>query len=199
VKIYKKILELRKRVEYIQKTEQGAQGVSSSNVLSKVRPVMDELGLLLMPSITKTNTFPKKDYGKPDSKELFTEVWMTFTWVNAIEPNESISYDWYSQGLDMGEKGIGKAVTYAEKYFLLKSLNIPTDKDDPDTFRNRDVDYMTKIQGQAIKKKCDDIGLGEDGMKNFLSKHGISGRTNKQDADTFLTVIDDKLKTFMEG
>lgn len=34
-------------------------------------------------------------------------------------------------------EGIGKALTYAEKYFLLKQFNIPTDNDDPDSFQQR--------------------------------------------------------------
>lgn len=44
----------------------------------------------------------------------------------------------YAQGIDTeGEKGVGKALTYAEKYFLLKQFNIATDTDDPDSFQNK--------------------------------------------------------------
>ena len=39
--------------------------------------------------------------------------------------------------MDDGEKGVGKALTYAEKYFMLKFFNIPTDKDDPDSFQKK--------------------------------------------------------------
>src|SRR5690606_10249645 len=45
---------------------------------------------------------------------------------------------WYGQGIDIaGEKGVGKALTYAEKYYLLKTFNIATDKDDPDSFQDK--------------------------------------------------------------
>jgi len=46
--------------------------------------------------------------------------------------------NWYAQGIDLaGEKGPGKALTYAEKYFLLKFFNIATSADDPDTFQKK--------------------------------------------------------------
>jgi hypothetical protein len=49
-----------------------------------------------------------------------------------------ITCTWYGQGVDIaGEKGVGKAMTYAEKYFMLKFFNIPTDKDDPDSFQDK--------------------------------------------------------------
>lgn len=40
------------------------------------------------------------------------------TWINIHNPSEIVACSWYSQGVDIeGEKGVGKALTYAEKYF----------------------------------------------------------------------------------
>jgi hypothetical protein len=68
----------------------------------------------------------------------FTIVKMTYTWVNAHAPDEKIQCNWEGHGLDDAEKGIGKAYTYSEKYFLLKFFNVPTDKDDPDAAKPED-------------------------------------------------------------
>jgi len=63
---------------------------------------------------------------------------MTMTWVNIDLPEEVVKVNWYAQGVDLaGEKGVGKALTYGEKYFMLKFFNIPTDKDDPDAFQDK--------------------------------------------------------------
>jgi hypothetical protein len=63
---------------------------------------------------------------------------MVMTWINADDPKEIIECIWYAQGVDIaGEKGVGKALTYAEKTFMLKFFNIPTDKDDPDSFQQK--------------------------------------------------------------
>jgi hypothetical protein len=130
--LYQKLIEVRKTCTFLKKDTQGFQFkyVSSSQILGALRDKMDELGLLLVPTVTgikiSDHTTAK------DKHEYFTELNMKFTWVNAEKPDEIIQCDWYAQGLDDGEKGPGKAVTYAEKFFLLKFFNIPTDKSDPD-------------------------------------------------------------------
>lgn len=134
--IYQKLIEVRKTVPYLQKESKGYQYnyCGSSQVLSAVRAKMDELGLLLVPRVLSHTLHPK---GEADVKEHLTELEMEFTWVNAEKPEETIVCPWYGQGLDTGEKGVGKALTYAEKYFMLKFFNIATDKDDPDSFQEK--------------------------------------------------------------
>ncbi len=144
--IYQKLIEVRKKVPYLQKENAGEQYkyVSSSQVLANVREEMDKQGLLLIPKVVgknvigdtveKTNKYNEMKH----TTTYFTELTMEFTWVNAEKPDETIECPWYGQGVDIaGEKGVGKALTYAEKYFLLKFFNIATDKDDPDSFQSK--------------------------------------------------------------
>ena len=77
---------------------------------------------------------------------------MSFTWVNAENPEEQIECAWMGQGLDDGEKGVGKALTYAEKYFLLKFFNIATDKDDPDSFQAKNEESPKNTTAKATTK-----------------------------------------------
>ena len=161
--IYQKLIEVRKTVPYLKKENSGFQYkyVSSSQVLGNLKQRMDELNVLLIPKVMGkkvTIDVYEKDGGKR-TVDYFTELDMTFTWVNADNPSETIECPWYGQGIDTsGEKGVGKALTYAEKYFMLKFFNIPTDKDDPDTFqkktgndtdsRNQETGKQNKQQGQ---------------------------------------------------
>lgn len=135
--IYQKLIEVRKAVPYLKKDNKGHQFqfVSSSQTLGNVRAKMDEMGLLLVPSVldNKVSDHTTKNGGH----EYFTEINVKFTWINAETPEETVECMWLGQGLDSGEKGVGKALTYAEKYFLLKFFNIATDKDDPDSFQGR--------------------------------------------------------------
>ena len=145
--IYQKLIEVRKVVPYLQKENAGTQYkyVSSSQVLSNCKMKMDELGLLLVPSVTGHKVSESVIEYQDDKNHVtkrtityFTELDMIMTWVNAEDPKETISCPWYGQGVDIaGEKGVGKAMTYAEKYFMLKFFNIPTDKDDPDSFQKK--------------------------------------------------------------
>jgi|GEM_PF-2077287 len=148
--IYQKLIEVRKTVEFLKKEKSGFQFkyVSSSQIIGSLRRALDAQGLILEPRITgqvvSDHTTAKEGH------EYFTELIMTFTWVNAENPTEIIECTWYGQGLDSGEKGVGKALTYAEKYFLLKFFNIPTDKDDPDS-----------NQGEPPKGKQQSAGAGK--------------------------------------
>jgi hypothetical protein len=139
--IYQKLIEVRKSVPYLKKESQGHQYqyTGSSQVLASVRAKMDEIGLMLVCKVlSHTLNAGKTAKG---SNEYLTELTLEFTWINADKPEEQIVCPWYGQGVDSGEKGVGKALTYAEKYFILKTFNIPTDKDDPDSFQEKSETY----------------------------------------------------------
>jgi len=153
--IYQKLIAVRKSTPYLQKESQGTQYkyVGSSQVLAALKAKMDELQLLLIPRVTGHKVLEsvveqhEKDTNNVTKRTTtyFTELDMTMTWVNAEEPEETIECPWYGQGVDIaGEKGVGKALTYAEKYFMLKFFNVPTDKDDPDAFQAKHEDKPAK-------------------------------------------------------
>lgn len=133
--IYQKLIEVRKGVVSLSKDSEGYKFkyTSSSQVLKSLRSAMDEQGLLLIPRVTEHVMHPKGG----DRSEHLTELAMEFTWINAENPEEKVVCPWYGQGLDTGERGVGKALTYSEKYFLLKFFNIATDEDDPDAFQDK--------------------------------------------------------------
>lgn len=174
--IYQKLIEVRKVVPYLKKESQGHQYnfTGSSQVLGAVRLKMDELGLLLIPRIISHTLHEKTAL---NTKEHLTELVMEFTWVNADNPEEKVSIPWYGQGLDTGEKGVGKALTYAEKYFLLKQFNIATDKDDPDAFQAKMED-----QAQVAARKVPSKLIGEiktEWMKKGLKANALDVQTEK--------------------
>ena len=142
--IYQKLIEVRKAVPYLQKDNKGHQFnyVSSSQTLGSVRAKMDELGVLLMPEVQR---YEVKDHVTSKGAHWYLTILdMKFTWVNADNPEEKIACGWTGQGLDDGEKGVGKALTYAEKYFMLKFFNIATDMDDPDSFQKETTKKATR-------------------------------------------------------
>lgn len=146
--IYQKLIEVRKVVPYLQKESKGYQFnyTGSSLVLGSLKAKMDELGLLLIPRVISKEVSEHET--AKGGKEYFTELCMEFTWLNAEKPEETIVCTWYGQGLDSGEKGVGKAMTYAEKYFMLKFFNIATDKDDPDSFQKKMGEDTPPVQQQ---------------------------------------------------
>lgn len=144
--IYKKLLEVQKSVAGLMKDAQGNAGayVSGNKVLVPVRAMMDKLGLLLIPEV-KEATFTRQDYNtsKGQKSEMFCALKIKFTW-HDTESGESLVCDWASSGLNAWDKGYGSALTYGERYFLLKFFHIPTDRDDVDFPKTEEQEVADK-------------------------------------------------------
>ena len=132
--IYKKLLALQQAVVGLTKDKKGNSYdyVSGDKILGIVRPAMDKLGLILIPEVVDSN-FIREDYATKNGQksEMFCSVRMRFTWVDA-DSGESIPCEWASSGMNAWDKGLGSALTYGERYFLLKFFHIATDRDDVD-------------------------------------------------------------------
>jgi len=137
--IYEKLVEVRKKIPSLSKDQEGAgiryKYVSSSQVLKEVVAAFNEVGIAHLVDIQKTLVSPHTT--KDGKSWYFTEIWTRHTLVSAEDPKEKVELSWYGQALDDGEKGVGKAATYDEKYFFMKLFNITTDRDDADTQRGR--------------------------------------------------------------
>ena len=129
-----KLLEIQRSVDNIIKdgknTSDKYDFASNENVVETFRPLLNQHSLLLIPSVECGRVLEGQTKG--GTTRYLTEMDMVMTWVDC-ESGETMPVKWYGQGVDLaGEKGVGKAQTYAEKYFLMKFFHVPTKKDDPD-------------------------------------------------------------------
>lgn len=201
--IYQKLVEVRKSVSYLKKEAESKQYkyTSSAQVVASVREKMNELGLLVIPKILDKNliteTVEFEDNGKPKkTTTYFTELTLSMTWVNAEHPEEQIECPWYSQGVDIaGEKGVGKALTYGEKYFILKFFNIPTDKDDPDTFQQKFEQKASKVVLSKIRAAWTKMGMKANRLDDqSIAMYGCKlVDLSETDADLFLSRLEEKI------
>ncbi|MBC2190505.1 ERF family protein [Listeria booriae] len=192
--IFKKLLTVRKGVTYLQKENRADAKyayVSSGTVLSSVRDLMDSEGLLLAVEVLNHKTEVRE-------KAYFTELDLRYTWYAPEFPEESFSIIWYAQGVDYGgEKGVGKALTYAEKYFLLKQFNIATDTDDPDAVqerqkqseRDRDNKEHLETIEENIKQLAQLVGSTEEKTRMALFKKLGLSNTNQFTPDYYQSAI----------
>lgn len=201
--IYQKLLEVRKSVSYLKKEESSLQYkyTGSAQVLASVRDKINEMGLILVPRIldksllTETVEFIEKEKPKKTTT-YFTELTLSMTWVNADNPSETVECPWYSQGVDIaGEKGVGKALTYGEKYFILKFFNIPTDKDDPDAFQKKFEQKASKEIQAKIRETWMKLGLKINLLEHQCKTIYGSGlaQLNEEAAEEFLTMLEAKM------
>lgn len=148
--LIEKLFEIQKTVTYLQKNATGYQYkyAAGTDVLAPIRGKMDELKVMLFPKVRSAKAERGEatdDKGKVKI-QFFTQVEIDMVWCNVDDPADTLTVPWYAQGVDPAEKGVGKAWTYAERYFLLKFFHIPTDNDDPDRFQERRVEAGKKVK-----------------------------------------------------
>lgn len=139
--IYKKLIIIQTSVDKLIKNKQGHNYnyVDGISVLTPIREIMNDQHLLLKQEVLSIEN-ERYDYttskGTPKT-EVLSKVMMKFTWIDA-ESGEKDENLFGANGMNDFDKGVGSALTYGERYFLLKYFHIPTDVDDVDAVK-RDV------------------------------------------------------------
>jgi len=132
--LYEKLLEIQKYVSGLKKDAKsfGYEYVSGTKILSYIKPKMNELGLLLKQEVLSIEN-TRQDYQTKNGakSEILSKVMMRFTWIDVATGDKDENL-FGANGQNDWEKGLGSALTYAERYFLLKYFHIATDEDDID-------------------------------------------------------------------
>jgi hypothetical protein len=153
---------------------------------------MDELGVLCYPKIldAKTTLLEKISKDGKKSNEILTELNMVFVW-RCAETDAQLEVPWYGQGLKDTEQGIGNALTYAERYFLLKFFKIPTDSDDPDAFlKNHKVETME----EKTEREAKELAVQEKEKLNAMYST-VMGKVEKNKTAWIALLTDEGLIT----
>lgn len=135
MKLYQKLHEIQKSVTALKKNARGHgyEYLNGEKLLDHLRPLMDEKGLLLKQEVLSIDN-ERMDYVTSTGKtkgEILSKVMMRFTWIDS-ETGEKDENLFGANGQNDWDKGVGSALTYAERYFLLKFFHIATDHDDVD-------------------------------------------------------------------
>ena len=136
--VVKKLHQLQASTRSLAANAEGQTGaarynyVSGSKLLGILRPQMDTLQLVLTQEVIGIENKPITYMTKNGEKtEMFTTVHIRFTWIDA-EDGSTIVNEFYANGMNAWDKGLGSALTYAERYYLMKTFHIATDEDDID-------------------------------------------------------------------
>ena len=134
MKIYEKLLTIQKRINGLgkDKATYNYKYVTGDKLLGEIKPMMNDLGLLLKQEILSIEN-SRQDYetSKGSKSEILSKVMMKFTWID-VETGDTDENLFGANGQNDWEKGLGSALTYGERYFLLKYFHIATDEDDID-------------------------------------------------------------------
>ena len=145
--IHQRLNAIMGEVSYIKKDKSikmGGGGFSVTGhdaVTALGHPLRVKHGVNLIPSI--------KDILQEGNR---TSVKMEFTWINIDDPQDCIINCCAGYGIDQQDKGIGKAISYAQKNIILKTLHIETGERD---IEEDDIDFSP--DEVRVKKVVDDF------------------------------------------
>ena len=168
--LYQKIADVKANIDGFTKDTKGYNFsyVSGSQILHRIREKMIEHKLLLIPNTTNeqwtTHTYKNKKGN--EVIDFVVEMDLNYTWINADKPEEQleVSYHAYGQQSDISQAH-GTALTYAERYFLMKFFNIPTDEDDADAKQKQD--RYSKVDPKNIETLENEITMFSELMKSL--------------------------------
>ena len=113
------------------------KAVSERDVLDKVKPIEKKYRVYSYPVkrevIDRDILVKESEYNGNTTRTntLFMRLETTYRFVNIDNPSEYVETTVYGDGVDTGDKAPGKAMTYADKYALMKAYKLSTG-DDPD-------------------------------------------------------------------
>lgn len=127
----------------------GYKAVSERDILDAVKPLEAKYGVYSYPCsrrVLESQTLESEaEYsGKVTKKTtFFTRIETVYRFVNIDNPDDFIESITFAEGIDSQDKGSGKAMTYADKYALMKGYKISTG-DDPDQTGSEETHYTRK-------------------------------------------------------
>ena len=205
--IYKKLAEIQSAVKGMTKDKAAYNYdyVTGDKVLNAIRPLMDAKGILLLPSVKNVDT-QVINYDAWDGKakaivtktEILYVVNMEMKWVDS-EDGETLIETWAGSGMNAFDKGFGSALTYGERYYLLKTFHIATDRDDVDAVATeRDKALEQGYEAQVRKPVAAPVQQPKPIDIDTLNKYIIGyaqGRKTKSGRDCRSAYIEDYYPT----
>jgi hypothetical protein len=129
--IARKVAEIMAAVSHVEKRGRNAfhnyDYATEADVVAAIRNEMASRNLVLIPAVTG---WEEKEIQARNGVDQVVHARMTMTFVCG-DTGAKLVFQWAGAGLDRGEKGLYKAMTGGEKYFLLKTFLLPTG-DDPE-------------------------------------------------------------------
>lgn len=128
---------------------QSYKAVGERDVLDAVKPLEAKYKVYSYPAYRETleseQLESESNYNGNVTKRttFYTRIKTVYRFVNVEKPEEYLETTVFSVGMDSQDKGDGKAMTYGDKYALMKAYKISTG-DDPDQDGSLDTDYSKK-------------------------------------------------------
>ena len=188
--LYQKIQAVSNEIKNIEKNMTVGKGnyaykaVQDIDVTLEVKEAETKFGLVSIPvkqELVKSDIVKIVKDGGGESIQYMDIVKMTLRVINLEKTDDFIDVESFGRGLDPGDKGFGKASTYARKYALLNAYKIATGED-PDENKSKEQIPVTvdEIKNAVINYMM----LDNEFTQNILSYFNV-GSSEDMSAEQF--------------
>lgn len=209
--IYEKINEVMKSIEYLAKDDKVEFGttkykaISEEKVTTVVRNELVKQGIVILPVSQESEN---KELIRTDkSVNMLTSVHVKYRIQNMEDKNDYIEVESNGTGVDTQDKGVGKAMTYAYKYMLLRTFAIPTGED-PDKISSAETDEKMAIEADntiisekkaiALENSISNNNISDDLVTEILNKFGYTS-TREIKLRDYMAIVTELQKTIKKG
>ena len=171
------------------------KAVSERAILDAVKPLEEKYGIYSYPvcrEVLESNLIQNETVYE-DAKgnktitpktSYMTRIKTVYRFVNIDKPEDFIETTTFAEGIDTQDKGSGKAMTYADKYALMKSYKMST---------GEDVDEGT--DADILEKGLHSIFVIKDRCQEAYTK-AIKKKMSTKDIAQALEMTEDEVKAY---
>lgn len=228
--LHQKILKIANMAGVLQKTKEGYgyKYVPEEDIQAKVTAGLQKYGVMLYDSlvpgtfkvtpITYEKWDPKIKSTKPIN-EVIVSAEIMYTWIDVDDPSQKVETSWAMVGqMEDAAQAFGAGLTYGNRYYLMKQLQLATSESDPDNYRSKQRQAENYEQEAAEKAAAEELakhikavveagsklikkGLDKKEMMAIVAKHNSgngnpSGIASIEIADAILTELSDVSNNF---
>ncbi len=185
--VYEKILGVMSELDYIQKGPKTVNGqyryASHDQVTAAIHPLLVKYKLVVIPTV--------EDSVQEGNRTVVKQL---ITFVNAENPSDCFTVRSVGYGIDSGDKGPGKAISYAFKMACLKTFCLETG-DDPDMDANACYEPPKCLEFDSLLPSMTDKELVK--LNKFLAHSSQSLKKHVEDVKReAVTRMDSFLRAF---
>ncbi len=180
-KIASKIVEVMKKIDYLQKDGQVTYGktrysyLSEEKITTSIRQALIEVGLTIYP--VKMEVIGEREVATKSGASTVLNILATYR-IQDAESEDFIEVQALGEGMDSGDKAAYKAMTGAFKYAQRHTFAIPTG-DDPDKTSSDELIGESSRRPKAAEAATEGNGNGAN-FQSFWANAKNLGYTEEQ-------------------
>lgn len=194
--LFEKLAAITAEIGTVEKTltvENGKKSysaVAEKTVLDAVKPAEKKYRVFSYPtSRRQTTRIVEREYMTDGQVRklnvVLAGIEVIYRFVNMDRPDEFIDTIAFGAGMDTGDKAPGKAMTYADKYALMKMYKISTgDNNDPDSQASPDSGFLFDFQSSQTNPMLYNSSSDFDESAARTLDHSVPDMKNSKQSAT---------------